>query len=150
MENDERPGRNAESMERFAISTWIRLAHVYVKIMHVLTEQLRGWELSLAHFDVLVHVKEAEGLTQQELAQRLLVTKGDVCYLVDKLEQRQLLVRKNAGRVNRLFLSTRGQQLLAEVLPAHRQLLSSLFAPLSSEDRAALQVALRSLDKALP
>jgi DNA-binding MarR family transcriptional regulator len=150
MEKDERNAITDERMERFSVSIWIRLAHVYAKMTHALTEQLRGWALSLAHFDVLVQVNEAEGLMQQELAQRLLVTKGNVCYLVDKLEQQHLLVRRNEGRVNRLFLTVQGQQLLAEVLPTHRKVLTSLFASLSSEDLSALLASLRTLDKALP
>ena len=149
MEKDEHNLITDKSMERFSINTWVRLAHVYLKMTHAMTEHLRCWNLSLAHFDVLMQVHEAEGLMQQELAHRLLVTKGNVCYLVDKLEQRQLLIRRNEGRVNHLFLSAQGRQLLDEILPAHRKVVTALFAPLSYEDHSALLSSLRVLDKAL-
>jgi len=149
MERDEYTLITDKRMEQFSINTLMRLTHVYLKMTHALTEHLRRWDLSPAYFDVLVQIYEAEGLMQQELADRLLVTKGNVCYLVDKLEQHQLLIRRSEGRFNHLFLSEKGRQLLEEILPAHRKVVAALFAPLSYEDHAALLSSLRVLDKAL-
>jgi MarR family 2-MHQ and catechol resistance regulon transcriptional repressor len=149
MEEDSHVFISDKSKERLSINTWVRMNHVSLKMTHAITEHLRQWDLSLAHFDVLVHVHEAEGLMQQELARRLLVTEGNVCYLVDKLEQRQLLIRKSEGRFKHLFLSTQGRQLLDDLLPIHRGVVTELFASLSPEEHAALLSALRVLDKAL-
>ena len=52
---------------------------VFQKIEQVASRRLRCSDLSLAHFDVLMHVGASEGLTQQEVADSLLVTKGNVC-----------------------------------------------------------------------
>lgn len=149
MEEDKHIFISDKSKERLSINTWVRMNHVSLKMAHAITEHLHQWDLSLAHFDVLVHVHEAEGLMQQELARRLLVTEGNVCYLVDRLEQRQLLIRKSEGRFKRLFLSAQGRQLLDDLLPVHRGVVTELFASLSPEEHAALLSALRVLDKAL-
>lgn len=137
--------RNLQS----SVMVWMRLARVYNKIIHTITEHLRQWDISLATFDLLIQVGAYEGLTQQELADRLLVTKGDICYMVDKLEQIHFLKRSREGRAKRLFLTEQGRQLLDEIMPLHQKLVSSLFAPLSEEDHRVLLSMLRTLDKSL-
>ena len=41
-------------MERFSNKTWVRLSQVSLKMTPAMTKHLRRWDLSLAHFDVLV------------------------------------------------------------------------------------------------
>ncbi|HEY8492104.1 MAG TPA: MarR family transcriptional regulator, partial [Dehalococcoidia bacterium] len=98
-------------MKRPPVLAWLRLARVFQRLERALVQQLRAWDLSLAQFDLLAHVGAAEGLTQQELADRLLVTKGNVCQLLEKLERRGLVVRRPEGRANRLFLTPAGRAL---------------------------------------
>src|ERR671932_2526202 len=77
---------------------WLRLARVFQKVQRAESNQLRCWRLSPAQFDVLAHVGASEGLTQQRLADALLVTKGNVCQILDKMERDGLLVRRPSGR----------------------------------------------------
>src|SRR5918995_2799249 len=93
------------SLKTPAIMGWLRLMRIYQKVDRRSAGRLRGWGLSVAQFDVLAHVGAAEGMTQQELADSLLVTKGNVCQLVDKLEDRGLISRLQQGRANLLFLT---------------------------------------------
>src|ERR671927_1396429 len=98
---------------------WLRLARVFQKAQRAQTSQLRCWRLSPAQFDVLAHVGAAEGLTQQRLADALLVTKGNICQILDKMERDGLIQRQPAGRVNQVYLTDAGRRLVAEVVPAH-------------------------------
>lgn len=132
-----------------SVMVWMRLARVYDKIIHAITEHLRQWDISLATFDLLIQVGAHEGLTQQELADRLLVTKGDICYMVDKLEQIHFLKRSREGRSKHLSLTEQGRQLLDEIMPHHQRLVSSLFTSLSEEEHRVLLSMLRTLDKSL-
>jgi len=94
-----------------AIPAWLRLARVFQKVDRATVDLLRQWDLSVAQFDVLVQVGNAEGLTQQQLADRLLVTKGNVCQLLDRMEERGLLVRQQEGRANHLYLTEKGKDI---------------------------------------
>ena len=96
---------------RPGVLAWLRLAHVFQKIDRGSTEHLRKWDLSVAQFDVIAHVGSAEGLVQQQLADRLLVTKGNVSQLLDRLEQRGLICRCPEGRTQRLSLTPAGREL---------------------------------------
>src|SRR5215204_877074 len=70
-----------------AVLAWCRLARVYGKAQQHAARHLRPFGLTVAQFDVLAQVGAAEGLSQQDLAERLLVTKGNVCGLIDRLER---------------------------------------------------------------
>ncbi len=110
---------------------------------------LRKLDISPAQFDALVQTMQYEGLTQNELSQRLLVTKGNVCYLVDKLEAGQLLTRRSEGKNNRLFLTEKGHTLIDKILPAHQGMIDTAFSSLSPKEQHALRDLLRKLDKGL-
>jgi DNA-binding MarR family transcriptional regulator len=132
-----------------AVVTWLRISRIIQAIERASTEHLRGWDISLAQFDVLARVGTAEGISQQELADSLLVTKGNVCQLLDRMEQSGLVIRRQHGRSNRLYLTEQGTRLFAEVVPAHEDLIAHQFSTLTSEERSDLLRLTRKLDHAL-
>src|SRR5215210_2906263 len=136
-------------LRRPALLGWLRLMRVHQKVNRASGEQLKGWDLSLAQFDVLAHVGATEGISQQELADSLLVTKGNVCQLLDRMEGRGWISRRQQGRANRLFLTDVGRRLFDEVVPAHEALITGRFSVLSEGEQERLHELLRKLDKAL-
>jgi DNA-binding MarR family transcriptional regulator len=132
-----------------AIPAWLRLARVFQKIDRATVDLLRQWDLSVAQFDVLVQVGNAEGLTQQQLADRLLVTKGNVCQLLDRMEERGLLVRRQEGRANHLYLTEKGKDIRSAALPAQERMIEGIFQELPRARQAALLASLRRLDHTL-
>ena len=122
---------------------------VYQKVDRASAEHLRGWGFSVAQFDVLAHVGASEGMTQQELADSLLVTKGNVCQLVDKLEDRGLISRRHEGRSNLLFLTDEGRRLFERLVPAHEALIAERFSLFTEREQTQLYELLRKLDRAL-
>lgn len=132
-----------------AIPAWLRLARVFQKIDRASIDTLRQWDLSVAQFDVLVQVGNVEGLTQQHLADQLLVTKGNVCQLLDRMEERGLLVRKQEGRSNHLYLTEKGKALRNETLPIQERLIEGIFATMPHAQQKALLAMLRRLDHTL-
>jgi DNA-binding MarR family transcriptional regulator len=142
-------GISGGALRRPAVLGWLRLMRVYQKVDRISNEHLKHWGLSVAQFDVLAHVGASEGMTQQELADSLLVTKGNVCQLVDKLEDRGLISRLHQGRANRLFLTDEGRRLFEQVVPAHEIAIAERFSVLSIEEQARLYELLRKFDRAL-
>jgi DNA-binding MarR family transcriptional regulator len=119
------------------------------KVEKALNEHLRLFGLNNAQFDVLAHVGAAEGITQGELAGSLLVTKGNIAQLLDRMEERGWILRRREGRTNRLFLTGEGRWLFAEVVPAHEALVDERLSALSREEQQRLHELLRKLDRAL-
>ena len=73
---------------------WFRLARLNSHARAVLAERLATIELSVPQCDVLSTLTEREGVSQQELAQRLYVTKGNISGLLDRLERLGLVERR--------------------------------------------------------
>ena len=136
-------------MKAPALLGWMRLMRVYHKVDRRSAERLKGWGLSVAQFDVLARVGAAEGRTQQELADSLVVSKGNVCQLLDKMEGRGWILRVQEGRANRLFLTDEGRRLFEDVVPAHEACIAERFSVLSEADQARLHELLRKFDRAL-
>jgi DNA-binding MarR family transcriptional regulator len=131
------------------VLAWLRLLRVESKVESILEARLREHDLNLAQFDVLAHIGARAGITQRELAESLLVTKGNVTQLLDRMEGRGWILRRREGRTNRLFLTGAGSRLFEEAVPEHEALVTELFDALSVEDQGQLHELLRSLDRAL-
>src|SRR5438445_10113203 len=138
----------ARNVRQPGLLAWLRLVRVFQKVDRAATDSLRCRQLSPAQLDVLAKVGSAEGISQQELADALLVTKGNVCQLLDKMEGSGLLERRPDGRVNRLFLTDLGRSVHDDVVPRHDALLAEKFKSLSDADQRELLRLLRQLDHA--
>lgn len=130
-----------------AVLSWLRLARVFAKIDRASAEHLRAWQLSVAQFDVLAQISTAEGQTQQALADRLLVTKGNVSQLLDRLEARGLVQRVADGRAWQLFLTPQGRCLVQSVVPAQEQFIAQRFGHLTADELHQLRTLLQTLDR---
>jgi DNA-binding MarR family transcriptional regulator len=134
------------------LSHWLLVSEIHQKCQRVLQRDLRLIDLNLAQHDVLVAVKYHPGLTQRELADVLYVVKSNVTSLVQKLEQRRLLVRApdpHDGRSIRLTLTRSGDELAQKSLKIQRRVVSAMMGSVSSDEMAALEVAMRRAGAAL-
>ncbi len=138
-----------EQEERSATMLWLRLCRVFQKIDHAAFDQMRDRNLSQAQFDVLAQIGAHEGLTQQKLANQLLVTKGNISQLVERMEQRGLVRRTAQGRTMRLWLTEQGGELYASGVPEREAMLAHLFSSLSIAQQRQLRLLLTQLDHSL-
>ena len=146
--NDTTPGAGKRA-EKTTILTWMRLARVFQKMNRAAATEFAHHGLSLAQFDVIAQLGRNEGITQQELADRLLVTKGNVSQLLGKMERRGLILRCPEGRANALNLTPDGRHLFATVVPVHEARIMARFGALAPVEQRELLRLLRVLDHSL-
>ncbi len=132
------------------VRAWVRMLRLSQKVQPALVKKLRGLGLNPAEFEILDTLAAREGLTQQDLADALLVTKGNMTYHLCRMEERGLVDRRPEGRKNRLYLTGEGRRLLEEALPEHEALIDERFSGLSVEDRAQLADLLKKLERSQP
>jgi DNA-binding MarR family transcriptional regulator len=133
-----------------AVLAWLRLARVFQKIDARSERFFRSQELNTAQFDVLAKVGAASGMTQQELADALLVTKGNISQLLARMEHDGLIARRQEGRTNCLSLTERGREIYRRVVPRQEALIADLLSPLSPDEQHELLRLLRKLDHGIP
>jgi len=142
-------GKSAARRRMPAVLAWLRLARVFQKIDAHSERLFRIYGLNTAQFDVLAHVGSTRGLSQTELANALLVTKGNISQLLAKLEQRGLILREQEGRSYCLSLTAEGRSAYDQVVPDQEGLVGRLLGPLSKPDQLELLRLLRKLDRSI-
>lgn len=130
-----------------ALLSWLRMMRVVNRTQRAAADHLRGWGLTAAQFDVIAQVGAARGPTQQELAERLLVTQGNVCQLLDGLERKGLVERRREGRSNHIFLTPAGRELAERVVPEHEAWQADRMSALDPGEQHELLRLLRKLDR---
>jgi DNA-binding MarR family transcriptional regulator len=138
---------------RPTVLAWLHLLRIQHKVHRRETAHLAEYNLTLPQFDVLAQLHRQEGITQQTLADRLLVTKGNVCGLMDRMVEQGLVERRadpQDRRAYMLYLTAKGKALIRQVLPAQSRLIDEQLGRLSSAKQKQLLDLLGELDRALP
>jgi len=138
-----------EGADEARLHAWVRLARTFYRIQRRIVAALAGHDVTLPQFDVLATLRFGEGVTQQELAERLLVTKGNVCGVLDRLENLGWVERRpdeKDRRANRLHLTTAGRKKIDTLLPHHDGLVVKSLRGLSDAGVKTLRKLLDELD----
>lgn len=133
--------------KNLAVLLWFRLARFYLKNVRESNNQLKKWGLTTAQFDVIVHVGRNKRLTQQELADKLVVTKGNVTHLLKKMEELQWIKREVEWKNKYLSLTEIGQKMYEEIVPSQDEFQQTQFSKLTEEEQLQLLTLLRKLNK---
>lgn len=131
-----------------ALLAWLRLARLVARTHREGAERLKKHGLSNAQFDVIAQIGSADGPTQQELAERLLVTQGNVCQLLNGLEKNGVVERRRSGRSNHLYLTEAGQALFHDSVPDQESWQADRLAALDPDEQQELLRLLRKVEQA--
>lgn len=98
---------------------WIAVARACQVVHQHLAKALIELDLKVPHLDILANLYRYEGLSQQELARKLLVGRSNISMLLPQIEKRGLIERRpdpNDRRILRLHLTERGRELTQRAL----------------------------------
>jgi DNA-binding MarR family transcriptional regulator len=138
-----------ESADEARLRAWVQLARTFYRMQRKIIWALAELRITLPQFDVLATLRFSEGVTQQELAERLLVTKGNVCVVLDRLERLGWVQRRpdpKDARANRLHLTAAGKRKIGAVLPEHDERVLDSMRQLSDPDVRSLRRLLEALE----
>jgi DNA-binding MarR family transcriptional regulator len=94
--------------------SWISVARACQLMQQTLTRKLAELDIKPPHLDILINLYRFEGISQQELARKLLVGRSNMSMLLPQLEKRGLIERRGDEkdkRVLRLSLTASGRLL---------------------------------------
>jgi DNA-binding MarR family transcriptional regulator len=131
------------------IAAWRQLVVTFMKLQRRIEDMLAPYGLALSQFEALAKIGLKPGMIQQELVGLLLMTKGNVGALLDRLQTIELVDRRsdpNDRRANRLYLTPAGETLVAELFEKHCTLIQAIFKPLNTADRETLEKLLKALE----
>lgn len=136
--------------EERALRLWIVLARAYATFSRAVASKVTEYNLTVPQFGVLEALYHLGPLSLGELADKLLVTGGNVTYVMDRLEDHGLVVRERSGedrRVIKAKLTPEGREVIAEVFPGHAEFILELAGSLGPEEQDDLRALLKKLGK---
>lgn len=135
------------------IEAWRALARAYTAVLRRQEQALAGRELDISEYDVLVTLAQGppEGLRPSELAERVLLTRSGMTRLIDRLEERGSIERRECPSDHRgqlVALTPAGRRGLRRAAPGLLRGLGGALALLSPSELAALRRATERITEA--
>ena len=134
-------GNKAET----SIRLWFRLIRLEARMQAAVGDRLRQIGVSIPQCDVLTTLSEREGVSQQQLAERLYVTKGNISGLLDRLEHAGLVERRPAATDRRQYsihLTDTGRVMAEKAIALQHRWIASTLGRLSEAELEALEAQL--------
>jgi MarR family transcriptional regulator, organic hydroperoxide resistance regulator len=141
---------NRQNPER-SVRVWFRLIRLEARMQAAIGERLRAIRVSIPQCDVLTTLTEQEGVSQQELAKRLYVTKGNISGLIDRLEEAGFVERRSTASDRRqyaIYLTDAGRRTAEKALAVQLTWIASTLGRMPEPALEALErelVALRDI-----
>jgi DNA-binding MarR family transcriptional regulator len=129
----------------------VALFNFHSRLERCLSDGLSAHSMTLAQYDVLMTLCHGDGITQQELAERLLVTKANVVGLIDRVSAAGWVERRpdpEDRRVNRLYLTDAGRELAGAAQPGQYALVKKIFGRLTEAELRQMHALVGRLDSA--
>jgi MarR family 2-MHQ and catechol resistance regulon transcriptional repressor len=140
-----------EGQER-ALRLWIALARCYSMFSRAVACKVQDYGLTTPQFGVLEALHHLGPMTLGDLADKLLVTGGNVTYVMDRLEEQGLVQRVRSPEDRRIIqakLTDKGKALIAEVFPGHGEYIERLAGHLAESEQEEMRGLLKKLGTAI-
>ncbi len=122
-------------MPRFR--NWISVAKVHMQVERSMTAGLQPLGLKCVQYDILAAVFRFPGLTQQELADKLLVGRSNMSMLIPGLLAKGWIERRGDpadARVKRLHLTAAGEALTRRAMQVQVNVIEGMMGALTPEE----------------
>jgi len=146
------PPRTWSEAEERSLRLWIALARCYATVAREVSSRITDYGLTPPQFGVLEALYHLGPLSLGELATKLLVTGGNITYVMDRLEDQGLVFRDRSGpdrRVVMARLTPQGAELVREVFPGHAAFIADLTTGLTGQEQATLRNLLKKWGRGL-
>jgi DNA-binding MarR family transcriptional regulator len=130
------------------VMLWIRLATTFNLVYQEIKHQISRDRITVPQLDIISCLGRTGGLPLSELAERLLVSGGNVTGIIDRLEKNGYVFRaRDEGdrRVVRALLTEKGYVLYKAFLPRYKDIVADINKGLTVQERKDLQRLLKKL-----
>ena len=140
-----------EDGQTLALKLWVALARAHNAIQAHAQADAQRHGLTLAEFGVLEVLFHKGPMLLGEVQRKVLVSSGGVTYLVDRLEKRGLVERRDCPgdrRARYAALTPQGEALIARIFPEHAAAIKAALSSLGRKEKREAIRLLRDLGRA--
>jgi len=127
--------------ENVALNTYIKLMRATNSVTDKIHRHLSTYKLTHSQFAILEVIYHLGPMCQKDIGKKILKSKGNITLVVDNLEKRNLLERKRSKKDRRYYninLTQIGKELIQNVFPYHRDIVTKEFSILSLNEQKEL------------
>lgn len=144
--------RSWSDEEEVSLRLWIALARCYLTFSREVSTRVGEYGLTLPQFGVLEALHHLGPLALGELAAKLLVTGGNVTFVMDRLEELGLAYRDRSDEDRRVVmarLTPDGRRMIEGSFPQHAVFIGGLMDELTPNEQQDLRRLLKKLGKSV-
>lgn len=133
--------------KRLVLSIWFRLVRFYNQNLRETNQHLKQYDITATQFDALNHIGLHQPITQQQLGEKLEVTKGNITQLLKRMECANWIKREQDWKTKYISLTEAGIKLYEEVVPSQEKFHIDQFNKLTHQEQKQLLILLKKLQK---
>lgn len=134
----------------YSTSLWVRFLRFNLLSHKKLEADLDKQGLTPPQFYVLATIGYAGGLPFGEIGAKMMVTVSNLTGIVDRLEEKKIVLRKRDERDRRVVhvvLTEKGAKLYKSTIPLFEKSISAIFAAVDKTQQKELSALLRKLNQ---
>ena len=134
--------------EELSLKVFVVLSKALQSIKKRVEEDIKCLGLNPTEFSVLELIYSKGDQPIQRIGEKVLIASSSITYVVDKLEKKNLIVRKPCSkdrRVTYASITAEGTELMDEVFPKHRTAINDICGGLTSAEKEVLIEQLKKL-----
>lgn len=131
-----------------SLKLFVVLSRAYRSISDLANKSIQRFGLNPTEFAVLELLFHKGETPLQQIGGKILIASGSITYVVDKLEKKGLLARKQCSKDRRVTYATLtedGMKFMNEIFPDHEQYVHEIQSTLSLEEKEQLVSLLKKL-----
>ena len=140
--------KNSQKEVDVTLKLFVVLNRALESIEKQIKKDIKNYDLNITEFAVLELLYHKGDQPIQRIGKKVLLASSSITYVVDKLEEKQLIERKACPtdrRVTYASITEKGKKRMAEIFPKHEQKLVSIFAGLNLEEKEQMIEQLKKL-----
>ncbi|QMV41875.1 MarR family winged helix-turn-helix transcriptional regulator [Cohnella cholangitidis] len=139
-----------ESKRDVSLDLYIALSRASQWVNAHADRDIKRYGLNRTEFGVLELLYHKGSQPLQQIGGKVLMSSGNITYVVDKLEQKGFVQRRSCSEDRRLIyadLTEDGQKLIDDVFPQHAEVIHQAVNGLSDEEKEVANLLLKKLGK---
>ncbi len=124
--------------EELSLKLFIILTRALEAIEKNIVKNIKSYALNLTEYGVLELLYHKGDQPIQKIGQKILLASSSITYVVDKLEEKNYLIRKACPtdrRVTYASITEEGKTLMDDIFPKHRVAMSIILAGFNLEEK---------------
>jgi len=132
---------NRNKKEMLALKTWIKLARANNSVFNKIKPSMVKHNLTRTQFGVLESLLHLGPMSQKKIAEKLLLSGGNIVKVIDNLEKCELVrrkINKTDRRAHIVELTDLGYKIINSLFPNHVKSIVETFSILNKDEQIEL------------